>query len=255
MQFEVWKKSMFIRYLIEAFVFIFFALFFQYYITFFNQDIHKMIEDMDALEKWEDQDDKENFTGYWDTLSKFQHDLKNANKDFLEAMYFSMVCFSFPVRTLMIVVFARRSGRNYKILSVNTVLDIALFMGVLIWLGRYEYLISLKSYHVEGVKDKYTYLIHIVEDIESSIFRFDILLACVSGLFWLKIIFLMRLTRTFGPMIKIIMSMIYDINTFAILWIVQLFFFACVGVLVFGELPEFDNIFDTLVMLFEASLG
>jgi len=45
MQFEVWKKSMFIRYLIEAFVFIFFALFFQYYITFFNQDIHKMIED------------------------------------------------------------------------------------------------------------------------------------------------------------------------------------------------------------------
>jgi len=71
----------------------------------------------------------------------------------------------------------------------------------------------------------------------------------------MKIIFLMRLTRTFGPMIKIIMSMIYDISTFAVLWGVQLFFFACVGVLIFGELPEYGNIFDTLVMLFEASLG
>jgi len=80
-------------------------------------------------------------------------------------MYFSMVCFSFPVRTLMIVVFAQRSGRNYKILSINTVLDIALFMGVLVWYGRYEYLSSLEGYHEIGIDDRNVYIVHIINDI------------------------------------------------------------------------------------------
>lgn len=171
-------------------------------------------------------------------------------------MFFSFVCFSFPVRTLMIIVFARRSGRNYKIMNINTILDIALFLGVMVWTSRYQYLLSIKdNYELEGVAEKYKFVVMIVNDIDRNVFRFDILLACVSGLFWLKIIFLMRLTRTFGPMIKIIMSMLYDINTFAILWAVQLFFFSCVGVLLFGELDEYGNIFDSLIMLFEASLG
>jgi len=54
-------------------------------------------------------------------------------------MYLSLMCFSFPVRTIMILVFAKRSGRNYKILNVSTTLDLALFAGILTWLARYVY--------------------------------------------------------------------------------------------------------------------
>lgn len=79
----------------------------------------------------------------------------------------------------------------------------------------------------------------IVEDIQTDTFRFDILLAVVTGLFWLKIFFLLKLTRTFGPMIKIIMSMLKDLTTFAVIWSIQLFLFACVGVLLFGEVEVF----------------
>jgi hypothetical protein len=254
-QYEVWKKSMFIRYLIEASIFTFFALLFQYYISFFNKDIHKMMEAKDLINEWEGHDDKEQFSEYWKVYFHLIEDIKMANDDFIESMLFSLVCFSFPVRTVMIVIFAKRSGRNYKIMNINTILDIALFVGVLTWISRYQYLIAVDNTHIAGLDDKYGYVMHIVQDIQDNIFRFDILLAAVSGMFWLKIIFLMRLTRTFGPMIKIIMSMIYDINTFAIIWGIQLFFFACVGVLIFGELPEYSNIFDALIMLFEASLG
>jgi hypothetical protein len=115
----------------------------------------------------------------------------------------------------------------------------SLFSGVLAWVSRYQYLILLNDTVLDGLDPKYSYIVHIVRDIRSNSFRMDILLGCVTGLFWLKIFFLMRLTRTFGPMIKIIMSMVTDLATFAVIWSIQLFLFACVGVLLFGELKEY----------------
>lgn len=77
-------------------------------------------------------------------------------------------------------------------------------------------------------------LYHFVDDMEKGKFKFDILLAAIIGFFWLKIFFLLRLTRTFGPMIKIIQAIIVDILIFAIIWSIQLLFFTCVGILLFG---------------------
>ena len=91
---------------------------------------------------------------------------------------------------------------------------------------------------------------NLIEGIEDSSFRFDILLAFVSGMFWLKVFFLLKLTRTFGPMVKIIISMLADIISFCVIWCVQLFFFTCVGILIFGDLQEYENFVDTFIMLF-----
>jgi hypothetical protein len=63
----------------------------------------------------------------------------------------------------------------------------------------------------------------------------------VAGMFWIKVFFLLKLTRTFGPMVKIIISMIADIMTFCVIWCVQLFFFTCVGILIFGELEQYEK--------------
>ena len=66
---------------------------------------------------------------------------------------------------------------------------------------------------------------------------------------------MLKLTKTFGPMIKIIQAMISDLLIFSVLWIIQLLIFACIGTLVFAELPEFDNFYDTIVLLLETSMG
>ena len=39
-------------------------------------------------------------------------------------------------------------------------------------------------------------------------------------MFWIKVFFLLKLTKTFGPMVKIILVMIKDIATFCIIWCV-----------------------------------
>jgi len=42
--FEVWKKSMFVRYMIEMLIFFGFALYFQFEVTLFNKSLHQMRE-------------------------------------------------------------------------------------------------------------------------------------------------------------------------------------------------------------------
>jgi hypothetical protein len=77
------------------------------------------------------------------------------------------------------------------------------------------------------------FLLNALDDIHTGKFRFDILLAFVGGLFWLKIMMLLRLTRTFGPIIKIISSMLETLVIFLILWLIIIMFFACMGMLLF----------------------
>ena len=96
---------------------------------------------------------------------------------------------------------------------------------------------------------------HFIQDIESGAFKFDILLASIIGFFWLKIFFLLRLTRTFGPMIKIIQAIIVDILIFTVIWGIQLLFFTCVGILLFGQVPEYESFQDTFIMLYETAIG
>lgn len=56
-------------------------------------------------------------------------------------MEVGLLVFSFPLRTMMVVVFSKKTRRNYKWFNVNTILDLAMFLGVFVWFFRYEIVI------------------------------------------------------------------------------------------------------------------
>ena len=60
---------------------------------------------------------------------------------------------------------------------------------------------------------------------------------------------LLKLTRSFGPLLKIIEKMMYDFGYFCVIWGVNLLFFTFLGMLLFTELPLFNSFSDTLIML------
>ncbi|CDW85311.1 transient receptor potential cation subfamily member 4 [Stylonychia lemnae] len=99
------------------------------------------------------------------------------------------------------------------------------------------------------------FILNVIEDISDGSFRFDILLAIHTGFLWLKVMLLLKLTRMFGPLIKIVESMLVDIGQFAVVWIINLVFFACVGMLLFGEIEVYDHFQDTIIMFIESALG
>ena len=99
------------------------------------------------------------------------------------------------------------------------------------------------------------FVLNTMEDMQDGAFRFDMLLACHAGLVWLKIMVSLKLTRLFGPLIKIIESMMKDIVEFCVVWGVNLVFFTCVGMLLFTDVDAYDTFQDTLIMFIQSALG
>jgi hypothetical protein len=77
----------------------------------------------------------------------------------------------------------------------------------------------------------------------------------IASAFWMRMILMLKLTKTFGPLIRIIVVMLKELGTFLVLWLIQLFIFACIGEMVFGSLTQYHGFFDVLILLFQSSLG
>ncbi len=77
----------------------------------------------------------------------------------------------------------------------------------------------------------------------------------IAALVWGRTILTFEYTRTFGPIIKIIMVMVKDMITFLVIWIFVLVFFLCVGMLVFVDVEEFKTPSSAFIYLAQAALG
>ena len=121
------------------------------------------------------------------------------------------------------------------------------------WLGNilYYYLVLKKKGEGKIPGLEQSYIAHSIAQLESkdSAFKINFLIAVVAASFWFKVLMMLQLTKTFGPMIKIVVSMLKDLATFSVLWIIQLFIFACIGFLIFGELDQYQGLTDTVILL------
>jgi hypothetical protein len=61
---------------------------------------------------------------------------------------------------------------------------------------------------------------HVLLNSESGKFRFDELLGFMASAFWLRILVMLRLTKLFGPLIRIIRAMLKELGIFIILWVI-----------------------------------
>jgi hypothetical protein len=66
---------------------------------------------------------------------------------------------------------------------------------------------------------------------------------------------MLELTKSYGPMLTIIFTMIEDLSVFLILWVLLLLVFTSSGFILFNELAAYNSIWDVFVVHFEASLG
>ena len=81
------------------------------------------------------------------------------------------------------------------------------------------------------------------------------MLAAISALIWGRFILMLQLTKTFGPILRIIIVMIGDVLKFLFIWTVVLICLASIASLLFGELPEFDSFLNVILTMFSTGLG
>ena len=98
-------------------------------------------------------------------------------------------------------------------------------------------------------------MLNIIHVSHEGIYRIDALLALIGFLIWLRLFFCFRVSQTFGPMFRILYSMVQDLIKFIIIWFVIIIMFSCVGILAFGELETFSDLNKAFQYFISSGLG
>ena len=143
-------------------------------------------------------------------------------------------------------------------MRVTSLIDLIIFGCVLFWGYKFY---EFKADDNEGFSlncpgnPYHRFMQKMLEENKSGHFHFDYLLALIVFAFWIRFLLMLNLTRTFGPLIKVIGAMIKDLIIFLALFFIILIAFSYIGVLAFGSIPQYENITQALILNFTSSLG
>lgn len=146
--------------------------------------------------------------------------------------------------------------RDYSY-QIDDFCDLAITGLILFWLYMYISFSSTDDPEVtnftENLAERYMY-ITINKNIEKE-FQLMPFLAVIVFLMWGRFLLMLQLTRTFGPMLRIIIVMFGDVLKFLFIWSVMLLCLSSVAGLLFGELDQYADFIDVIFIMFGTGLG
>ena len=80
---------------------------------------------------------------------------------------------------------------------------------------------------------------HIIYKSYENESRFEYILSTLVIASWLKFFFSLRVTKLFGPMYKILYSVVEDLLKFLIIWVFVILMFTCMALLAFSQIETF----------------
>jgi len=122
----------------------------------------------------------------------------------------------------------------------------------MIWMILYysKYAINLDNYREEV---KSSVIIQRMRDDDS--WNYKVSIALPVALQFARLVYALQVNRTFGPMVKIISSMIVDVMRFLVLFAVLFFIFVGSGQILFAELDAYADLEEAMKTLFASSIG
>lgn len=181
-------------------------------------------------------------------MKELDHGAYELNEAMLVVSFYTL----FPLKFIAQMYFLERTKRFVsaaEILTNSTLLiECAIFVTQIIyWVDYFElckepyegnkYVLPKVTYTSNQI-----YMLNIIYVSHEGIYRIDALLALIGFLIWLRLFFCFRVSQTFGPMFRILYSMVQDLIKFIIIWFVIIIMFSCVGILAFGELETFSDL-------------
>lgn len=124
------------------------------------------------------------------------------------AMFVSLICFGFPAKTLMTTIYASKTHTEYKI-KAEDMFDFVICSMIGWWLYIYFTYRNHEAVNPSIASSKneiFMYDLMIARD--NNTFHFEILVAGIASAFWMRMFLMLKLTKTFGPIIRMIYAML-----------------------------------------------
>ena len=248
-QFQVWKKSMRAKFFVEGLFITILTVIFQYYLMIATNDANTVYNSYTSYSGQTDATAQATaYTTFTTYATSFYSEMQIS-------IYLCFISLSFPLRMILIMIFAAKSKRRFQLLNIVNILDLAIF-AVFFTRIYYEFTyyrsgIDLNASDLTNGRKYYDNIFRYRDDKSMLSYLYSI----GSAWLWLRIILLFRLTRFLGPLVKMIQNMMTDIFIFMVLFILQLVIFASIGTLLFSSISSYGSFYDALKTLFVVALG
>ena len=168
-----------------------------------------------------------------------------------------------PCRTFLLSVHNYLTKRDYSY-QIDDVCDFLLLCTVSYWLHIYRtwqhpidneaQKFLTQSGTREATKiDEFGFTAIVKYDLKE--FNIMVFLSIMTVIIWLRFLLMLQLTRTFGPMLRIIISMFGEVLKFLVIWSIVLLCLTSVATLLFGELEAYSKFVDVSFISFDTGLG
>lgn len=150
------------------------------------------------------------------------------------------------------VIYSRLKGIYTKVLGVSLILNIVTTLIVFYWLYKYifEYTVNLDDIdtqrRVKAIIDRMD---------GDSEFSLELSVAVLTSIQYARMIFALQMSRTFGPMVKILGNMLVDLVIFIFMYLLVFLIFTCASQLLFSDVNGYGDFVSCAITLFSASLG
>ncbi len=152
-----------------------------------------------------------------------------------------------PLQEVLECAFRKYSALHSKWLGLEFIINMGTLIIVALILGEFHYdILIFKETSFEETKA----LLHCARHCNYHSVYYSML----NCLVWLRLVYLLRLNRILGPLIKIITRMTQDILKFMFLLALIILTFACVGNIEFS-VPEFYTFHQSIITLYSWMLG
>ena len=211
------------RFFLELIVFLVLAALFQIYIDKYNTGEQELAV---RIKKWiNDANLEKTLVGeaYLEEQAQINAELARVERLDLVALFIAFTSFAYPIRLITRIIYCRLTERKRHFKAEEWV-ELIFAASTFTWLGDVLAYKLGKNHgdgpEVPGLNKSYILSVIIELDSSESYFKMNFLLAVVAASFWFKVLMMLQLTKTFGPMIKIVVSMLKDLVTFLVLWII-----------------------------------
>lgn len=249
-QFQVWKKSMQSKFIMEGIFLFILTIVFMYFLLEAIDSGHELLTVYNAAVA------ANSTQAAIDTALEEHHTAAETfQKDMEITEYLSIVAFFYPLRIVLEMLFAAKRGRGLNFLTLTNLLDVTISICFLIRLIKEHaaYREGLDEQPTSG-KEAVRYFENIYE-FENDEILLDVLYSIAVGCLWVRILYMFRLTRFLGPLLKMIYNMLWDILIFMVLFTIVLIIYASVGTFLFYTVSSYKDFYTAIVSLFGSTLG
>ena len=252
-QFEIWKKALDVRYQFELIVILintFAMLWISNSLIDDGVNIQSLIVIIQDLESQPQTSDVvASLIQNYATIGTYNDTYM---QDYNCLFYLSMLTLAFTIKDIQELIYTKLRGVFLQFFTIEIILDLFNALISLFWIYKhYSSLgVNLDSYRPELRAWELIYRMQI-----DNTFNINIVIATIMGIQLTRLVFSLQVTKTFGPMIKILGSMLVSVAIFMLLFTVLFLIFAVIGLQLFLDLDAFISIKMTWITLFSASLG